>query len=100
MPKLFREYATITREQAFARGFDLKWLHTSYDYGVARKTMEEFPYIQTMYFARPEHNTCRSRYAVGPGEAVYVKSKHGGKWGKSARLRVGKEEAKVGTGAV
>lgn len=90
--RTYRQYRTITREQAFAAGFDGKWLNVAndpgqsarYDYAIARKLLTHYFQAIAIDFCRPEHNTNTSRYTPPPGYIVYVKSTSG-IWGKAAR---------------
>lgn len=102
--KTYREYRVITREQAFARGFDLKYLNVSptlgdrsrhYDYKVARRLLERYPGASRVEFCRPQHNEARTRYTPAPDTVIYVKSTHG-RWGKSARTIPGTRATAAG----
>ena len=84
---LYREYRTLTREQALARGFDMIPLLGGYDARVARGLFESFPDVQRVDFCDPKHNTPKTRY-VAPDDTimVYVKSR----WGRKARVHKGR----------
>ena len=92
----YRAYATITREQAFARGFDGKYINagyperiTHYDYSKARELLTQYPLVIAVDFVRHEHNDSKARYNPPDGYVAYVKASSG-KWGKSSVVRVGK----------
>lgn len=91
----YRAYRTITREQAFSRGFDGKWLNVTpnpefarsnqHDYWIARKILEHLPWAKAVDMCEPGHqNIGRSQRRNGkyvadyyrphdPDVAVYVK---------------------------
>ena len=96
--KPYRSYRTITREQAFARGFDGIYINPIpplsklksqtpaersteigeyrsllYDYRIARLVFNQFPAVLDIDFCRPRHNEPRTRYNPAPNTAVYIK---------------------------
>lgn len=94
--RTYRAYRTVTREQAFARGFDMRYLNIAndpgrsadYDYRTARELLAKYPNAIAVDFCMRLHNTRRSRYVPPPGYVIYVKAT-GGKWGKSSRIVTG-----------
>ena len=84
--KTYRPYQTITREAAFARGFDGKWIHGDYDYRRARQLLGDRPTVSAVDFCLPSHNECRTRYIPTRDTMIYVKASSG-QYGKPARVR-------------
>lgn len=89
----YREYATITREQAFARHFDGTYLNAGTwpaalaDYESARDLFGLNPAAIAVDFAMPSHNTAGSRYVPPKGYIIYVKAV-AGSWAKPVRVIV------------
>lgn len=75
--KPYREYRTITREMAAARGFDGKYLDGGWDYVQARKIFKLFEPIMQVDFCLPVHNRASTRYTPSEDTAIYVKSGSG-----------------------
>lgn len=99
MGRPYRQYRTVTREAAFARGFDGAWIDAGahdrswhYDYRRARQICAEHAEVEAVDFCMPLHNDSRTRYRPAPGIAIYVKAT-GGAWGKRARLVLPKLQA-------
>lgn len=93
--RTYNQYRTITKEQAWARGFDGKWINSDhvdgsslYDYRTAREYLTIWPSAIAVDFATPHHNDYRTRYTPPDGYICYIKST-GGRWGKSHRVRFG-----------
>jgi hypothetical protein len=72
----YTQYATITREQAFSRGFDGEWLLKGYDARKARELLECSNAV-AVDFCRPQHNTSGTRYIPPQGYIVYLKNGSG-----------------------
>lgn len=75
----------VTRESAYARGFDGIWIHRDFNHRKARQLFEMYPHAVVVDFTRPTWNTSAVRYRPEPLHIIYVKSTGGG-WGKSARM--------------
>jgi hypothetical protein len=91
----YRPYMTITRHEAFARGFGgpSDWLHVGLEYETARDLIRQADgiakteiearkpreerivphYIERVDFCSPAHNTPRSRYDPAPGVIIHLK---------------------------
>lgn len=97
--KPYRSYLTVTREQAFARGFGglEDWLHIETEYAVARDLIQQADAIQlkedqatvsqrveVVDFCYAIHNTGTTRYKPAPGAIVHCK-----RLGRKPIVRVG-----------
>lgn len=74
----------ITKEQAFARGFDLKWINVGHNFTLARRFYTHYPHCVMFNITYPKWNTSQTRYVPDDGHIIYVKSQHG----NPVRIRV------------
>ena len=93
--KQYREYRTITREQANARGFDLKYLNVGHDMCRARRLFDQYPDAKSVDFCQRGHNTSKSRYVPAQGVIIYIKSIASPLYGKKAATIPHKELKEV-----
>ena len=84
--KPYREYCTITFEQAFARGFDGIYLHQSHEHDLARTLLRHHGGDQ-VDFCLPLHNGPASRYRPATNILIWVVT---GK--ESGYVRVGRRD--------
>lgn len=82
-PNLF----SISKEAAFARGFDMKWIHAELEHRMARLYYQLYPTCISFDVTCSVWNTRQVRYNPEPGHIIYVMPTLGS-GSKRARLRV------------